>query len=185
MPVRHLRRPLLAAAVAMLLATTLSAPARADFNDGVVAHAMGDYDRALQTLLPLAETSDHAFAQYYVGVMYANGQGVSQDYKLAAKWYRGAAEKGIAAAQTKLGLLYAEGLGVPRDMEFAYAWFTVAAKLGNAAGAEHLARSRGQMSAEELAQAEKLAVEYAEKYAITPPDPNKPTSGPPQPPPRQ
>ena len=35
-----------------------------------------------------------AYAQYNLGVMYDNGQGVQQDYKEAVKWYRKAAEQG-------------------------------------------------------------------------------------------
>jgi hypothetical protein len=37
--------------------------------------------------------------------MYQNGRGVPQDYKTAAKWYRLAAEQGLANAQSNLGLL--------------------------------------------------------------------------------
>jgi len=35
--------------------------------------------------------------------MYRRGQGVSQNYKTAAKWFRLAAEQGDAAAQFNLG----------------------------------------------------------------------------------
>ena len=41
--------------------------AYADFNDGVVALMEGKYDKALQVFLPLAQTSEHAFAQYFLG----------------------------------------------------------------------------------------------------------------------
>ena len=45
-------------------------------------------------------------AQYNLGVMYDNGEGVPQDYKEAVKWYRLAAEQGNANAQTNLGNMY-------------------------------------------------------------------------------
>ena len=45
-------------------------------------------------------------AQYNLGVMYDNGDGVPQDYKEAVKWYRLAAEQGDASAQYNLGLMY-------------------------------------------------------------------------------
>ncbi|MEM6998969.1 MAG: sel1 repeat family protein, partial [Pseudomonadota bacterium] len=57
----------------------LSMNVRADFNDGVVTYLMGDYDKAFTTMQSLAETSDHGFAQYYLGMMYMKGQGVEQD----------------------------------------------------------------------------------------------------------
>ena len=50
-----------------------------------------------------------AAAQFNLGVMYANGQGVTQDYAEAVRWYRKAADQGYAAAQFNLGLLYKIG----------------------------------------------------------------------------
>jgi len=160
----------------LLAASLLPAVSVADFNDGVVAHAMGDYERALQTLMPLAQTSDHAYAQYFIGVMFANGQGVERDYAAAAEWYRKAAEKGVAAAQTKLGRLYAEGKGVPRDMEYAYAWYSVAAELGNGRAAGLLPEAAAALSEQELAEAKELARRYIEQYG-TPPEQSGPTGG--------
>jgi len=49
----------------------------------------------------------HAEAQSNLGVMYAEGQGVSQDYKAAVEWFRKAAGQGIAEAQFNLGSMYA------------------------------------------------------------------------------
>ncbi|NNL99272.1 MAG: sel1 repeat family protein, partial [Gammaproteobacteria bacterium] len=111
-----------AVAAALLL---FSSHVAADFNDGVYALLTGEYDTALQHLVPLAETSDHAYAQYFLGRMYDRGQGVEQDYNVAAKWYRKASEKGVADAQYRLGNLYTEGTGVPRDLEYAYGWYSV------------------------------------------------------------
>ena len=45
-------------------------------------------------------------AKYVLGLMYFNGDGVTQDYTEAVKWYTKAAEQGHAAAQTNLGLMY-------------------------------------------------------------------------------
>ncbi len=47
-------------------------------------------------------------AQYNLGVMYANGQGVPKDEKQAVVWYRKAAEQGYADAQHNLGLMQEE-----------------------------------------------------------------------------
>ncbi|MHC8440896.1 MAG: tetratricopeptide repeat protein [Candidatus Eutrophobiaceae bacterium] len=44
-----------------------------------------------------------------LGVMYANGQGVLQNDKTAAQWYRCVAEQGNASAQLNLGVMYARG----------------------------------------------------------------------------
>jgi len=47
--------------------------------------------------------------------MYDNGQGVSQSYEQAVKWYRQAAQQGDAIAQLNLGNMYNSGRGVPQD----------------------------------------------------------------------
>ena len=55
-------------------------------------------------------TEGNANAQHILGRMYANGKGVTQNYKEAAKWSKKAANQGNADAQYNLGLLYANGL---------------------------------------------------------------------------
>ena len=65
--------------------------------------------------------------------MYANGQGVPQDYAEAVKWYRKAAEQGDATAQSNLGVMYEKGQGVPQDYAEAVKWWRkAAAEQGNA-----------------------------------------------------
>lgn len=58
----------------------------------------------------------HAGAQYNLGQCYAEGRGVPQDIREAARWLRCAADQNHAAAQLALGRLYVEGRGraVPR-----------------------------------------------------------------------
>jgi hypothetical protein len=65
---------------------------------GLEAAQKGDFATALREWRPLAEQGD-AGAQYNLGVMYRQGQGVPQDDKTAVKWYRLAAEQGHAEAQ--------------------------------------------------------------------------------------
>lgn len=57
--------------------------------------------------------------------MYANGRGVPQNDREAAKWYRLAADQGLGAAQFNLGIMYVEGKGVPRDYVQAHMWLTL------------------------------------------------------------
>ena len=74
----------------------------------------------------------HALAQYNLGLMYANGEGVPQDDKEAFNWYRKSAEQGHAGAQVNLGLMYTNGEGVPQDDKQALKWFRKAAEQGDA-----------------------------------------------------
>jgi uncharacterized protein len=68
-----------------------------------------------------------AMAQFNLGVMYYEGQGVPQDYKQAVFWYRKASDQALATAQYNLGLSYFKGEGVPQDYVEAHKWFNIAA----------------------------------------------------------
>lgn len=70
----------------------------------------------------------NAIAQFILGSMYENGEGVAQDYKEAMKWYQKAAEQGDADAQYGLGKMYADGSGVAQDYVMSHMWFDIAAE---------------------------------------------------------
>ncbi len=101
----------------------------ADFKTGLDAYNRGDFAAALREWQPIAENGDPN-AQYNLGLLYARGQGVPQDYAKAAEWYRKAAEQGVAAAQYNLGVMCANGQGVPRNSQEAGKWFLQAAQQG-------------------------------------------------------
>jgi hypothetical protein len=60
------------------------------------------------------------------------GEGITQDDREAAVWYRRAAEQDVAEAQFNLGVRYAKGEGVPQDDREAVSWFRSAAEQGDA-----------------------------------------------------
>ncbi len=84
------------------LCFTFSFQALAGFDEGLTAYQKGDYATALKEWQPLAEQGDE-YAQYSLGVMYANGRGVEQSDAQAVGWYRKAADQGGAKAQYNLG----------------------------------------------------------------------------------
>jgi TPR repeat protein len=105
-----------------------------------------------------------AYAQYNLGLMYDNGQGVPQDYKAAVKWYSLAAEQGHAFAQYNLGVSYTNGEGVIQDNVYAHMWFNIAASSGdseNASGNRDIIA--GKMTTAQIAEAQKLARECVRK----------------------
>jgi hypothetical protein len=148
----------------ILALTAVSLPGRADFNDGVIAYQLGEYDKAYTTMRSLADTANHAYAQYWVGMMFLQGQGVEQDYAEAGVWFRKASEQSIPQAQYKLGTLYMQGQGLPRDFEQAYAWFKVAAAHNHALATQALNDTRSKLTAEELAEAEKAAGQLVKAF---------------------
>jgi len=158
---------LLLAAVGLMLGL-LANPARADFNDGVAAMVTGDYAKALESFVPLAETADHAYAQYFLGRLYADGRGVEKSPEEAAKWFRKAAEKGVQEAQFRLAGAYERGEGVPKDLEYAYGWYSVAANLGSAKAGVSRPSAAGQLSPDSLKEARALAADLTAKYGKVP-----------------
>lgn len=71
----------------------LTTPAWADFKAGEKAYQRNDYGAALHEWQPLAKQGQAA-AQYQLGLLYANGQGVPKDDAQARKWYEKAANQG-------------------------------------------------------------------------------------------
>lgn len=102
-----------------------------EFGEAKAAYDRGEYEIAMELLRPLAELGD-ARAQTNLGFMYAEGQGVLQDYTEALKWYLMAAEQGFAIAQVEVGAMYEYGLGVQRHDFTAIKWYRKAAEQGDA-----------------------------------------------------
>jgi hypothetical protein len=63
--------------------------------------------------------------------MYYYGNGVTQDYKKAERWYQEAAKQGNLEAQFKLGDMYYYGYGVDQDYKESVEWYEKAAKQGH------------------------------------------------------
>ena len=109
------------------------------WDKGRAAYQKGDYATALRAWQPLAEQG-HVTAQNVLGMIYDEGQGVPEDDKAAAQWFRRAAEQGHARAQFNLGVLYENGKGVPRDDKIALQWFRRAAEQGQGHAQFNLSR---------------------------------------------
>ena len=100
-----------------------------------------------------------ANAQFALGVMYERGEGVPENDSEAVKWYRKAAEQGDASAQFTLGAMYATGEGVPEDYVMAYAWANLSAAKGTKEAKDVKDLLRPKMTAEQVAEAQKLSIE--------------------------
>jgi TPR repeat protein len=82
-------------------------------------------------LLAKANAGDPA-SQVLVGECYASSSSVTRDLKLAAEWYRKAADKGDTSGEMHLAALYRDGgKNFPRDMAQAAVWYRKAAEQGN------------------------------------------------------
>jgi TPR repeat protein len=70
------------------------------FTDGLNAFGGQKYEKAYKIWKPLAEKGN-ADAQYYMGVMFANGQGVKLNNIVAYAWYSVAAEEQEMAEENR------------------------------------------------------------------------------------
>ena len=68
----------------------LAGPAWADFDEGGAAYKRGDYATALREWNALAE-KENTSSQLNLGLMYAKGEGVPQDFVQAHMWFNIAA----------------------------------------------------------------------------------------------
>ena len=110
----------------------------------------------LDAVRQAAEQGDAA-AQYNLGLMYANGEGVPKDDAEAVKWYRLAAEQGDANAQYGLGFMYATGRGVLKDSVLAHMWSNIAGANGNEAARKQRDNLEDDMTRAEISRATELA----------------------------
>jgi TPR repeat protein len=92
----------------------LTAPVRADIDSGLMAYANGDFDTAARVFSVLAKSGDKE-AQYYMGLLYEEGQGVPKRFDEAEKCYTKAAQQGYLDAYFALGELYLHQPGDKKD----------------------------------------------------------------------
>ena len=90
-----------------------------------------DEQQLLDALHAQAEQGK-ANAQYALGMIYANGQGVDLNYREAARWLALAAAQEYTPAQRVLAWLHANGYGVDQDLEQTRHWYLRAAANGDA-----------------------------------------------------
>ena len=118
-------------------------PKRTSYNSGVhhksskAKHQTSRAGSKMNRILKLAN-SGRASAMFELGVMYDEGQGVEQDYKVAAEWYLKAANLGDASAMSNLGVMYDRGQGVEQDYTKAAELYRQAATLGCTSGMNNL-----------------------------------------------
>jgi len=137
-------------------------PAWADFQAGMDAKNRGDFAKALREWRPLADEGD-ARAQFYLGMLYENGDGVPEDYGKAREWYEKSAAQGDANAQFYLGLMCAFGRGTSLDLVQAHMWYSLAAGNGHARAALHRNDLAKEMKPAQIAEAQKRARDWKRK----------------------
>ena len=108
----------------------LTGPSAAELTEqGVAAYDAEDYSAALPLLVQATEKGDPE-AQYTLGRMYFDGDGVAKDVDKARDLFQASAEQEDPGGQTGIGFLYSAGQGVELDDEEAVRWYRLAADQG-------------------------------------------------------
>jgi len=135
---------------------TVKPPAPATVTPSGAANSLGD-------LRNLAQQGDAA-SQFALGAHYATGDGVSQDYVEAVRWFSKAAEQGHIVAQATLGAYYWAGRGVPSDLQKAYFWSVLAQTGGDEASKYRVAVLASRMTRSQIVSAQQQADEWIRQH---------------------
>lgn len=157
------RKALIFIAFAALFASARPVMADEDaFDKAIHTYGCADYPKAFAMIVPLAE-GGHALAQYQMGLMLEQGQGTASNLAEAYKWYKKAADQGIADAYFALGQIYHRGVVVPQDAIQAFVSFDVAAQLGHSVSGDWRGMVSNVLNQADLARAQKMAAELLAK----------------------
>jgi len=100
-------------------------------------------------------------SQSILGRAYLDGGGgLARDIGQALQWTRLAAARGEPNAQATLGRMYLAGTGVPQSFVQAHMWLNLAAARGLAQAVKQRDDLAAKMTAEQLAEAQKLATAW-------------------------
>lgn len=144
--------------LSVLSSTAGSGDAPPAFVAGMDALRKGDYAEAYHRWVPLAERG-YAEAEYHLGWLYANGNGLAVDIAKAMAWWQRAANQGHADAQFAVGLAYTTGEGIEKDLGRAVHWYLRAAHQGHQDAREILIRLNGDTGLDLLASHPEIAQE--------------------------
>lgn len=108
------------------------------FNEGLLAHDKGDYARAFEIWLPLAQQDDLA-AMRNVALQLKEGRGTEPDATRALYFFERAGRGGLVSAQVNTAFMYLNGEGTAQDYKKASFWFHAAAIGGVPAARYNLA----------------------------------------------
>lgn len=103
-----------------------------------------------------AEQGD-AEAQFMLGTLYRNGDGVLQNDTQAVEWFQRAANQGYVRALSALGSSYWAGRGVRQDYSQAYFWYQLALAEGDQNSKSLLEGISTQLTREQVTNARQQA----------------------------
>jgi putative methionine-R-sulfoxide reductase with GAF domain len=105
-------------------------------------------------------------AEYALGMRYANGDGVKEDYHEARQWFLKAAEAGHVRGQAKVAACYWAGKGGAQDYSKAYFWALLAQAGGDETSRAIVMSSAAHLSSSQTAAEQKQAELWLHSHHI-------------------
>jgi hypothetical protein len=109
-------------------------------------------------------SSGNAAAQYSLGLRYASGDGVKQNYREAVSWFLKAADAGDVRATPKLAACFWAGRGTPQDYNRAYFWGLLAQAAGDETGRVIVISSAPHLSPAHIAREQQQADKWLHEH---------------------
>lgn len=130
------------------------------YHDGLGGFPV-DYAKSIEWYTKSADQGN-SMAQHNLGLIYNKGHGVPKNLEKAFGLYWKSAQQGEVKAQAKLGVCYYEGEGVKQNIVLAYVWYKISLENGYTLVSAAIPLLEQEMSPEQLKEAKKLSVTYAD-----------------------
>ncbi len=90
-----------------------------------------DYNKARSYFMKSAENEEFAPAQFNLGIIYLNGQGVTKNVQKAIDYFMLASDQNYGNAQFQIGNLYFNGEEIPKNLDRALSFYKSACNNGH------------------------------------------------------
>ena len=105
-------------------------------------------------------------AQFAMGVLSYQGNGMMSDLAKSQQWMRKAAQQNHQQAQFNLGIMLANGQGSQVNLVEAYAWLKIASDNGYTAARDSVRQLGAELSSSEKKQAEETISKLKTDYKL-------------------
>lgn len=104
--------------------------AKSQYELGKIYRKNGEYKKAFENFQKSANQG-YDRAEFILGYMYSEGEGIEKDYQKSIEWYEKSANQNNSNAQSNLATMYRNGKGVEKNIQKAIQWYEKSANQGN------------------------------------------------------
>ena len=147
----------------IFLSCVVSSASASQMDEALQFFQTGDSSKAIEIWNAEATRGD-SDAQYIMGKLHLDGEGVPQSDSEAVKWFQASADQGYSLSQNALANMYYFGRGIPSDHKLAAKWWLLAAEQGMSDAQNNIAVAYKEGLG--VSQDTKAAIKWFEKAAF-------------------